>query len=248
MQCSATRQVSQADLNAGSVTNTATVRSDWPNGNPDSTDDDLVATDSDVVTANRIPSINLTKSVDSGTYGAASDLLTYTFIVDNPGNVTLSSVRLSDTLANLSAISCPDVTLPTTLDPGDQFTCTATRVIGQAAMDTGTISNNATTTGTGPGGQQVSDTDAAVSTVIADPSVSIDKVASPTIVNLINQTVTYTFTVTNTGNQSLTNPRVTDNKPDMSAVTCTPAMSPTLTLAPGATMTCSATRSVTQEQ
>jgi uncharacterized repeat protein (TIGR01451 family) len=53
--------------------------------------------------------------------------------------------------------------------------------------------------------------------------------------------VTYSYKVTNTGNVTLTNVKLTDPMPGLSAVTC-----PTTTLAPTASMTCTATYTTTQ--
>lgn len=68
------------------------------------------------------------------------------------------------------------------------------------------------------------------------PAVSIVKSASVTSFSAAGQPINYTFNVTNSGGQTLSGVRVTDPLTGLSAVSC-----PATSLAPGASMTCTAT-------
>jgi hypothetical protein len=93
--------------------------------------------------------------------------VTYSFLVTNTGNVTLTSVAVTDPLPGLSAISCPG----TTLAPSASMTCTASRVITAADVTAGVVNNTATATGQPPTGSSVTSTDSAsVSPVASVPA------------------------------------------------------------------------------
>ena len=93
--------ITQADINAGSVTNTATASA----GGTDSNQDD------ETVTANQNPALSvdkvLTDNADEDTSGTISlnDTLTYQITASNDGNVTLNNVSVSDDLTGDST-SC----------------------------------------------------------------------------------------------------------------------------------------------
>ena len=81
----------------------------------------------------------------------------------------------------------------------------------QADIDHGSVVDHATTQGTTPSGGTVNDTsDPVTVSVTQSPPLSIVKSADPTTVTAAGQSVTYTFTVTNTGNVTLTGVGVTD--------------------------------------
>ena len=112
MNCSATYTITQADLDSGSVVNTATADSD-------ETDpvDDTVTVDAD-----QNPALTLDKTSDVATYDKVGVFITYTYVATNTGNVTLNNVTISDPLPGLSALSCVP-TQPGTLAPtrGDEL-------------------------------------------------------------------------------------------------------------------------------
>ncbi len=59
--------------------------------------------------------------------------MTYSYVVKNTGNVTLTSVGVTDPMSGLSAVTCS----LTTLTPGASETCTATYTTTQANVDAG---------------------------------------------------------------------------------------------------------------
>ncbi|MGL5809564.1 MAG: DUF7507 domain-containing protein, partial [Nocardioides sp.] len=237
--CTATRAMTQADADAGAVTNTATA-----SGTPAAADTPVTDTDGETVTSAAEPALELVKSADPGAY-VAGDVITYTFRTTNTGTATLSGVSVTDTgLTGLSALECAPAA-PATLTPGETQACTATKTMTQAETDAGAVTNTATATGNPPGGAvPVSDTDDETVVSNASSALSLRKSASPTSYG-VGEVVTYTFVTTNTGTTSLTGVFVVDTGlTGVSPLSCVPA-SPT-TLAPGEVQTCTATRSMTQ--
>ena len=179
----ATYLVAQADIDAGGLSNTATVVGTPPSGSAnnvtDVTDDgdDQDGNTSNDATENAVtasPSIEGVKTValttDTGPSGlSAGDTLTYTIAIANTGNVTLTGVGVqSDTLSRgaggtlstvsgFSASNFTTSTSPATLAPGASLTYTATYLVAQADIDAGGLSNTATVIGTSPSGSAVTD-------------------------------------------------------------------------------------------
>lgn len=244
MTCTATRRATQTDLDQGSILNTATVRSERPGGNPADVSDDIISSDGEVVTVTQSAAIDIEKTTTATGFSKAGDLIPYRFVVRNTGNVTLTSITVSDPVPNLSPITC-DVGSPITLAPGAATTCTATKTVTQEAVNAGFVTNTATATGSPPSGANVSDQSTVTVTGTQSPAISIVKTANPTTVTSLNQLITYSFVVTNTGNQTLTDVGVSDPHPRLSTPSCQPNAGSTL--APGGTMTCTATYRVTQD-
>ncbi len=230
----ATYTLTQADINAGTRPNTATVAGDPPTGAP------ITAIGSETKTLSSAPALTLLKdgTLNDGGDGRADvgDTITYAFTVTNTGNVTLSDVKVTDPLVSVSG--GPIVTLA----PGaiDTTTFTATYTLTQADIDAGTRANTATVVGTAPGGT----TDAVTNTgtnnepLTGAPAVSIakaatldDTVVAPSGRADVGDAINYVFTVTNTGNVTLTNVKVTD--PLIPALATAPACT-IASLAPGA--------------
>ena len=154
------------------------------------------------------------------------------------GGLALLAVSVTDPLPGLSAASCPAATLA----PAASTTCTATYRATQADVDAGSIANTATATGTPPVGPPVTDTGSATVTAVKGPAATIAKSTTATTSSAVGQQIAFTLNARNTGNVTLTNLVVTD--PNAAMGTCTPALP--ATLAPGATITCSAVHTVTQ--
>ena len=238
MTCTATYVVTQADVDAGSVDNTATATGTPPSG-PNVTD-----TDDATVPATQTPAIDLVKTVDKTTL-VAGQTLNYTFTATNTGNVTLTNVVIAETSftgsGSMSALTCVPPQ-PATLAPGAVLTCTATYVVTQADVDAGSVDNTATATGTPPTGPDVTDTDDAQVPATQTAAYTLDKTAAVTDVDGdgltdVGDEIDYSFVVTNTGNTTLTGVSISD--PLLASVGITITCNPT-TLAPGASVTCTA--------
>src|SRR5205823_7405047 len=125
----------QADLDAGSITNTATASGNGATSAPASA----------TVTATQTKALTLAKSASPATYSATGQTITYTYTITNSSNVTLAG-PFSVTDDKLGSIS-PCGTGP--LAPGASTSCTATHTITQADLDAGSITNIATSSGNG---------------------------------------------------------------------------------------------------
>jgi uncharacterized repeat protein (TIGR01451 family) len=214
--------LTQADVDAGVVNNTATATA----LNPLNQTLTRVANFSQPLV--RVPSVALVKTgiVNLGVDNVASvgDVVTYNFAVTNTGNVTLTNVGVTDLPAfpvTGSAIAslAPGITNTTAF--------TATHLLTQTEVDAGSISNQATASGTSPTSVVVTDlshptsqTANAPTIVTLAPKPAIALLKTVTSVNDINNdgrtnvgdTITYGFVVKNVGNQTLTNVFVTDPK------------------------------------
>jgi uncharacterized repeat protein (TIGR01451 family) len=96
---------------------------------------------------NAAPALTLLKSATEPSFEEAGQTINYDYEVTNTGNVTLSAVRVLDTHAGLSGLSCPDATLA----PGASETCSATYVVTPADVSAGSVLNTASAQGTAPG-------------------------------------------------------------------------------------------------
>jgi uncharacterized repeat protein (TIGR01451 family) len=138
------------------------------------------------------------------------DTITYTFAVSlAAGSATLTNITLVDPIciATPTLLSKTGGDQDTALETGETWNYRCTHVV--AATDPDPLPNTVTVTGTGPNGQ-VSDTDSH-SVDIIGPAIRIVKTAKPGSIGP-GETVTYTYKVTNTGDVTLFDVKVTDNK------------------------------------
>ena len=243
----ATYTIKQADLDAGSVANTATASGKTPS-NATTTSAPSTAT---VPTAAAAPALTTTKSASITSGAKVGDSITYTIGIANTGNQTITGITLTDSLAGLST---PVITWPGAagrLAPGQSATATANYVVKQTDVDSGSVTNRASAAGTAPGATPVSDDsdDVVTTTVAAAPAISLAKSgALPSGSSARkDEVVTYTFVLRNTGNVTITGAAITDPLPDLSAITFGTWPTATAgTLAPGAQVTATATYTVKQ--
>jgi uncharacterized repeat protein (TIGR01451 family) len=146
MTCTASYRLTQANVNAGKVTNTATTTGTPPSGPPV-----ISAPSSVTVTIPPSPALVIKESPSPASFDAAGVTIHYSYLVTNTGNVTVRGIKVNDVLAGLSAIACPSATL----NPGKHMTCTATYVTTKADVKAGTVANTATITGDPPTGSPV---------------------------------------------------------------------------------------------
>ncbi|MEW4925684.1 DUF11 domain-containing protein [Algibacter sp. 2305UL17-15] len=66
----------------------------------------IIAFAINAIMAQAQPSLSLTKTADVETYDAVGDIITYTFVTTNTGNVTLNNVTVTDPLPGLSPLVC----------------------------------------------------------------------------------------------------------------------------------------------
>ena len=248
----------QEDLDARKVTNTATVTGKTPAGGS-VTDTSGTAADNNEPTEvplNARSGLSLTKDgewIDANTSAAAEEgeKISYTYKVTNTGTVTLTSVSVTELAAPaftgtgtppVPAFGSADQGSPAgTLKPGETATYTADYVLTQADIDAGKVDNQAATAGETQTGEDVSDksrptgaADDGPTTVElpAAPAITLVKTADAAGVSnpaKVGEEISYSFTVTNTGNVTLKDITLEDNFP---GVTLTGG--PIEELAPGA--------------
>ncbi|MDQ2996084.1 MAG: DUF11 domain-containing protein, partial [Chloroflexota bacterium] len=146
LTCTGTYMVSFYTGGPGSsVTNIATVTATDPSNTT------VSATAS--LTIPRVnPSLSLTKRANPTTFDDAGEIITYTMITTNTGDVPLNNVSISDSM--LATLNCTP-SQPTTLAPGSSLRCTGRYTISDADDDRCTVTNTATATGTDRSGRTI---------------------------------------------------------------------------------------------
>jgi uncharacterized repeat protein (TIGR01451 family) len=237
----ATYRLTQADVDRGRATNTATGSAFDPTSARVST-----SSPASVVTVGAaVPAIAIAKTAVLAGTGTphVGDPVNYAFDVSNSGNVTLDVVGLGDDQPGISVLNVTWPGTPGTLAPGQHATGTATYALTQVDIDAGSISSTASTQGTGVRGGAVTDAKAVTVTIAASPSITIDKTASPQGSPALGTTVIYSFVVTNAGNVTLSGVSITDSLIASISYTWPGANS---VLAPGQSVQATASYTVTQ--
>lgn len=231
--------VTDADVLAGGVVNTATAHGTPPPGIAP-----IVPPSDTVTTPTPVPvgGLAITKSAqlnDANGNGLADagETIQYSFLLTNTGTVALSAVGVTDPRAG--SVTCPQATLPA----GASETCTADNLytVVEADVVAGGVQNTATGHGTTPPGVSpiAPPTDTiVVPSPIAGAGLSLVKSAQLNDTNGdgladVGETIQYSFVLTNTGNVTLNSVTVSD--PKAGPVTCQAT-----TLAPGAATSCTA--------
>ncbi len=233
---------------AGQYANIGTVTGFYPQGEEQVDDNDPSHYVGYVPTVDE-PAIQIEKATNGfdadnppGPSVVVGSTVTWTYVVTNTGNVPLANVTVTDDQAGVTPVyQGGDTNTNNLLDLTETWTyqATGTAVAGQYA-------NIGTVTGFYPQGEeQVDDTDPShyvgyVPTV-DEPAIQIEKATNGVDADTpaeglpleVGSNVTWTYVVTNTGDVTLTNVKVTDDK--LGDISC-----PKNTLAAGESMTCTA--------
>ncbi|MFJ3219691.1 hypothetical protein ACIPLC_27720 [Kitasatospora sp. NPDC086801] len=219
--CTATYTATAADATAGKITDTANLTA-------------TVGTQTVTGTSNQVVvplrALTITKSAVQPDFTAPGETLNYTYTVTNTGQVPLTNVTVTDLTPGVTVSGCGT----NQLAPGQSTTCQATYVTTAADVAAQNVPDQGQVTGTDTGGQTVTTTSNKVNTPLV--AITVVKSAAEAQFTAAGQTIHYTYAVTNTGAQPLTNIGVVDNGPGTPTVTC-----PTGPLAPGASEDCTAT-------
>jgi hypothetical protein len=236
MICSAGYTLTQDDIDAGSLSNSAVA-------DGDSTGEHITSEPSEVtIPRDPHPGISLAKSVTPATASAAGDEVTYGFTITNTGDVTLTKPVIAENAftgtGSLSAVECPDAAA--VLTPGEITTCTARYTLTQADVDAGRVDNTAVVTAQSPADEPVESAPAgATVSIAANPAITLTKSADHARVTGTEQSIRYSFAVTNTGNVTVDGLAIEESAftgaGTLSAVDC-----PVTTIAPHATAVCTA--------
>lgn len=233
--CTASYTVTQDDIDAGTVANTAVAAGEFDGAGV------VSPASSATVTATQSPSLDLVKSASIASVGAAGTAVTYSFLVSNDGNVTIDGIDVQEVSfsgsGTLGAITCPAAELA----PDDDMTCTATYTVTQDDIDSGSLDNEATVLGDDPAGDPIPappTSEVAIPVTFA-PALTVVKTADVTSVTRPGTVIRYRFDVVNNGNTTLSGLTVDETAfsgaGTLGAVTC-----PATTLAPAAQTTCTA--------
>ncbi len=231
LSCATTTLAVGASTNCtGTYTIAKGTTADWSNDTATATGDDgfghgLTGNDSASV---RIvhPSLSVVKTVDPTLVSdQVNSTITITAKVTNTGDTPLYNLSVTDSIAG--TLSCPS----TTLAAGASMNCTGSYVIPKgtsADWSNDTVSAQ----GNDRFGNQVGPETSEASVEIIHPAISVVKSVDPTsVLNNVNNTITVTAVVTNTGDTTLYNVTVVDSI--AGTLTC-----PSTTLAAGASMNC----------
>lgn len=198
--------VTQDEVNAGKVVNAIVVSGS-----------SVTSRDSVETSISPSSSLAVSKSVDTADIAAddaiAGKRLTYTITVRNSGNSTVTGVSLADELNGASVGRLGK----TTLAPGEQTTATATYSITAGDIAAGSVVNAVTAKGTAPSGKSVTSNRATARTDIEAPrsalsvSKTVDKTSLTGAEARSGTKLSYTITVTNGGNSTVSGIRLDDS-------------------------------------
>lgn len=216
--------LTQSDIDAGELHNTATVHASLPGEDPFPGD-----TAEATVTFPASPRLSIIKKgtlIDANGNGVADpgEEIEYTFVVENIGNVTLTDIVLDDPELNITGGPIPS------LAPGesDSSTFSATYTVTQEDVDNGEhVSPPSSGEGTAPDGSKYETESHDGSGNSGDPTViPVEKRAALAITKTgewldangngmadVGEVIEYTFVVQNTGNVALTNVSPVDSGP-----------------------------------
>jgi uncharacterized repeat protein (TIGR01451 family) len=195
-----------------------------------------------------------TAGATSPVYSSQTQKITYTFFVKNntATPVTLSSIAINSFTGLGVVPSTAACVASPTIAPNATLTCTATYNVVLADVDnlnavSGTeIPISIAVTATASDGVTAFTSSTSASTnPERHPAVTLSVISSPSVATTLGMDVTYTYTITNTGNTTLSAPSggfaVTDTK--VTGITCN---TPSASITPGGTKTCTGTHKITQ--
>ena len=204
------------DIDAGSVVNKASVTAIGGNGKTVSDQ----AEDTTII--DTAPAIQLKKTTPKAVLSdvRAGDTVIWNFELKNTGRTTLKNVQITDHLAGVSEItydwegSSDSGTGNGQLSPGETVTATATYMLTAEDIIAKEVTNNATGKGTDPKGTEVTSDASAKVKIKFDPELKIEKTADTLDYTgaKAGDVITYTLSLTNTGNVDLTDVELVDLK------------------------------------
>ena len=158
------------------------------------------------------PSLAVVKTSDKTGVVKLGETITYTITVTNNGNVTINDIEVTDELTGNTGDNAFTIDR---LAVGETKQFTATYTVTEDDILEGTIVNRATATGKDPRNEEVTgDGEVRVDTEEKDSHLTVSKETTSEPENgekyALGETINYLITVTNDGNLTLTNVKVTD--------------------------------------
>ena len=142
------------------------------------------------------PGYTAVKTADKEKVTTAGEVITYTITVTNTGNTTLKDIAVKDDMAGIN-------TKIDTIEVGKSASVTGTYTVTQADIDKGGKIHNVATAGDKSPEKDVN--------VEQNPGYTAVKTADKEKVTTAGEVITYTITVTNTGNTTLKDIAVKDD-------------------------------------
>ena len=202
-----TYTVTQKDVDDGEIVNTVKANATAVRGD----DPKEVEANATVTAEEAAAKISITKSANPTSNVKVDDTVTYTVVVKNIGNVTVKDGKLEDDHVDLSGETFE-------LAPGKSATFTYTYTVTQKDVDDGEIVNTVKANATAVRGDDPKEV-TATATVTAEAAaakISITKSADPTSGVNVDDTISYTVVVTNTGNVTVKDGKLVDDHADLS--------------------------------
>ena len=228
----AIRPVTQADLDAGEITNAASVSGQYPNGTP-------LEYSANPITIYAIaePKLSATIYPVESSFRAAGDSVHYLIEVINTGNLTLSNITMvSEGALTISGTPADG------LKPGEKAEWRGVYEVKTVDLDVGKVARSLEVTGMDPRSQPVNaSSNQTLVTAIQSPELTATSIAEETTFTAAGEIIHYTITVKNTGNVSIISTAVTD--PNALII----SVRPNVILMPGESFPVTATHLVTQE-
>jgi len=141
-----------ADVDDPENTETDNPLEENPNDDTDPTEDPTTLLLTPAPAINLIKSVSSVADANANGFIDAGDIITYDFVVTNTGNVPLTDVTVTDTVATMAGGP-----IDLAVGESDSTTFTATYTITDADVIAGGVENTATATGNDPDGNPVSD-------------------------------------------------------------------------------------------
>lgn len=145
----------------------------------------------------------------------AGDVLNYTVVLKNTGNITLTGITISDDHADLSAVT-PTESIETNgeMESGETWTYTYSYTVTQADLDKGSVLNKVKA-----GSEQTDPVDETHTTpALRTPGMALKKSALQDSFSELGEQLDYTLVITNTGNVTLPKLEVNDSLVPFSAM------------------------------
>ncbi|SIT74266.1 DUF11 domain-containing protein [Microbacterium sp. RU33B] len=212
LTCTASYALTQADVDRGEVALTASALAESVGGDVEA------GPATAATTVVRTAALTLAHTATPATITTAGQTVSYSFLVTNTGNVTLTGLAVTEDAFTGSGtpptISCP----VTELAPTASTTCTSSYTVTEADISRTELSSTATARATAPAG--VGTAESASSTALVAlriAALTLSKTSDPPDGTLLEegQTLTYTLTATNTGGAALDPVTVVDDLTDV---------------------------------
>jgi len=223
--------ITQPDLDASLINNTASIKGTYPDGIEFNQESNQVT-----IYAVKDPQFNTSISASETSFVAVGQEINYTIVVKNSGNVSLTDIDLSSQ-GDLTFSGIPVINLA----PGRSAELSALYTVTVADLDAGKIVKAVNATGKAPDKQPVDVTSNEITVVgLQQPELSTFASALENSFSNVGEVIHFNISVKNSGNVSIISTAVTD--PNVVIITARP----NTILLPGESFMATASHTVTQ--